>query len=697
MSWLRSAVNKAVEVGGKNNITRTVRNYADSVVLTAGNAVSEGAKLIQDRIGSRNVKSFSLAVKRLEEVSVSSRGSERVQLLRRWLVALREIERMSYSCFDNNNHKTDDHTQSEDSPKNFSTVYYVDPGLPGEPMTFRDVFLHSEALEGMVLSMILEAPNEEEVQLLLELFGLCLSGEKEVHEAVIQNVQDLATVFLKYKDEVLAKREELLQYVQGAIGGLKLSADIARIDIEAHTLMEKLDKTKVKVLEHASSEDASKTAASTEALREILEQVRTFSKLEALLLRKKSLHNGDTLQRHIEKVDKLKVLSESLLNSTSKAEKRIMDHSRSQKEEALSYRVSKTTEVGQLEKDVAAELKKLEILKEDLEAELKRVNTSITSARARLRNAQEEREQFDNASNEILMHLKSKEEELTRSITSCRVEADVVNKWIKFLEDTWILQSKFSQQKDNQVSGEMERYSDHFIDLIVQLLSFYKVLQNVYPKTSAKYIMVYLIFILSISNQEQLDPYIPKIRGVVASLEPSKGLEAEKIIDNKDTKPFESRKQLEKEYLDLEAKFVTTLSVVDAMKKPFYSQTEGISRKDDKRVKELFEVLDKTKQEFEAIERPLLDIESPSRTSSSSRSPSLKMTHETPLSDTVLKLSGGDDSPDSKKGSSGKEEDPAKKQLELELDVDGEEFLADEINDWEFDALDETLTSKTSS
>ncbi|CAA0375230.1 unnamed protein product [Arabidopsis thaliana] len=669
MSWLRSAVNKAVEVGGKNNITRTVRNYADSVVLTAGNAVSEGAKLIQDRIGSRNVKSFSLAVKRLEEVSVSSRGSERVQLLRRWLVALREIERMSYSCFDNNNHKTDDHTQSEDSPKNFSTVYYVDPGLPGEPMTFRDVFLHSEALEGMVLSMILEAPNEEEVQLLLELFGLCLSGEKEVHEAVIQNVQDLATVFLKYKDEVLAKREELLQYVQGAIGGLKLSADIARIDIEAHTLMEKLDKTKVKVLEHASSEDASKTAASTEALREILEQVRTFSKLEALLLRKKSLHNGDTLQRHSEKVDKLKVLSESLLNSTSKAEKRIMDH-RSQKEEALSYRVSKTTEVGQLEKDVAAELKKLEILKEDLEAELKRVNTSITSARARLRNAQEEREQFDNASNEILMHLKSKEEELTRSITSCRVEADVVNKWIKFLEDTWILQSKFSQQKDNQVSGEMERYSDHFIDLIVQLLSFYK---------------------------EQLDPYIPKIRGVVASLEPSKGLEAEKIIDNKDTKPFESRKQLEKEYLDLEAKFVTTLSVVDAMKKPFYSQTEGISRKDDKRVKELFEVLDKTKQEFEAIERPLLDIESPSRTSSSSRSPSLKMTHETPLSDRVLKLSGGDDSPDSKKGSSGKEEDPAKKQLELELDVDGEEFLADEINDWEFDALDETLTSKTSS
>lgn len=41
---------------------------------------------------------------------------------------------------------------------------------------------------------------------------------------------------------------------------------------------------------------------SLQALREILEQVRTFSKLEALLLRKKSLRNGDSLQRHSEKV-----------------------------------------------------------------------------------------------------------------------------------------------------------------------------------------------------------------------------------------------------------------------------------------------------------------------------------------------------------------------------------------------------------
>lgn len=42
------------------------------------------------------------------------------------------------------------------------------------------------------------------------------------------------------------------------------------------------------------------------------------------------------------------------------------------------------------------------------------------------------------------------EDELSRSIASCKVEASTVIAWISFLEDTWKLQSLFEELKEKQ-------------------------------------------------------------------------------------------------------------------------------------------------------------------------------------------------------------------------------------------------------
>ncbi|XP_025648880.1 uncharacterized protein [Arachis hypogaea] len=93
MSWLRSAMTKAVEVGNNTNLTR-------AVVQHAGQAVAEGAKILQDRIAARNYRSVAQTIKRLEEAAITYRGPERVELLRRWLVVLKEVDKLSRAADD---------------------------------------------------------------------------------------------------------------------------------------------------------------------------------------------------------------------------------------------------------------------------------------------------------------------------------------------------------------------------------------------------------------------------------------------------------------------------------------------------------------------------------------------------------------------------------------------------------------------
>lgn len=431
----------------------------------------------------------------------------------------------------------------------------------------------------------------EEISLLLEIFELCLTGDKEAHDTISNNVQQLAKVFSDYQDEVLVKREELLQYAQSAVTGVKLNADLARIDAEASSLWKRVDEIESFLNSSNESSKHNSDLAAIEKMKEALADVQLCSKLEGLLLKKRSIYNGDTVEMHLEKVNKLKILAESLANSSSKAEVRILDH-RNQLEEALNFRVAKAAEVSETEKALAAEIAGLERQRDKLEAELMKVNISINSAQQRLRKHVEERNHFDDASNQIILHLKLKENELSRSIVSFQVEYDIVKAWIKFLEETWDFQSSYMELKERTTSAELEKYGNCILKLIKHHLVACKV---------------------------ELEPSISRIRSLVDNLQRVRERPEMTVgTDNEVSGNPNFYKSLEEEYVECEGKIVTAFSVVDHMKELFYTAQSEPYRKDDPEIKDLFDEIETLRAEFGCIERPNFDMEIPTEKSASS-------------------------------------------------------------------------------
>uniref|UniRef100_A0A6N2M0S3 Uncharacterized protein n=1 Tax=Salix viminalis TaxID=40686 RepID=A0A6N2M0S3_SALVM len=119
------------------------------------------------------------------------------------------------------------------------------------------------------------------------------------------------------------------------------------------------------------------------------------------------------------------------------------------------------------------------------------------------------------------------------------------------------------------------------------------------------------------------------------------------------------------------------------------------SRKDDTTVKELFDDIEKLRVEFEAIERPNLELETPTpKADTTSGKPLGSPFHSSTQNATTLE-SNIDEHPKAPTVEADDVLDPAAElaKLESEFGKDARDYSTEEIGGWEFDELERELTS----
>ncbi|KAK9909945.1 hypothetical protein WJX75_009855 [Coccomyxa subellipsoidea] len=110
-------------------------------------------------------------------------------------------------------------------------MWFLEPG--GEPLTFREVFLKSHALENIIAGYAKWPPADpSERELLVDLFAVVLGGDAQLHSRLVDALMRLTETCARWK-EAGASPEECMSIslpVAEALGSLKAAASVAILD-----------------------------------------------------------------------------------------------------------------------------------------------------------------------------------------------------------------------------------------------------------------------------------------------------------------------------------------------------------------------------------------------------------------------------------------------------------------------------------
>ncbi|BDA42462.1 hypothetical protein COCOBI_03-3520 [Coccomyxa sp. Obi] len=110
-------------------------------------------------------------------------------------------------------------------------MWFIEPG--GEPLTFREVFLKSSALENIIAGYAKwPAADPSERELLVQLFAVALGGDAQLHSRLVDKLMRLTETCARWKEAGASPEEcmSILLPIAEALGSLKVLASVAILD-----------------------------------------------------------------------------------------------------------------------------------------------------------------------------------------------------------------------------------------------------------------------------------------------------------------------------------------------------------------------------------------------------------------------------------------------------------------------------------
>lgn len=371
---------------------------------------------------------------RVEKMAAENRGADRLEAMRRWVEILVEqgkhpvvqpVMLTRPASPSHPDHEQKDGEEDEEDwqqlsalPSSSASGYldkeraagvgpamYVDRGVEaGEPMSFRELFLRSNALESIIAGYSEEPPSsQEEEELLTQLVNACFGSSETENEELLRDVMALSRAQGQCKESGVAAGNirAVSRNVVEAVKDLKRQAAAEVLEGKMGSLREEVaEQAATAALLHKFNSGASEPTGKVtrqrlvQGLLATKEVMALGEALCQLAVQHSRIVGSPGPSHHAELIDELQTRASHLALAVSKAEEKLEDNQQ-QRQDSQGFREQKVKEMEGVWSKVQEEIQGLQAERAVLLAELEKLDLFLTKAQAHRADLEEGRNVFD--------------------------------------------------------------------------------------------------------------------------------------------------------------------------------------------------------------------------------------------------------------------------------------------------------------